>query len=220
MVHADRTAPAVFLYKRTLDKRLGSTFWQAPIATPHLNTGETEFTSHSLWYEVACGIDDEVPVVGHTLANWDVFNTTSWGDAIIRGVVGTLRRTIHIDNLDVVAEHAIHLLTATRRESDGQVVEGIEQQTGHRRRIATTRTLMVYQELADLGEILTNLSRHNVERATKRQYGIHILDMRIERERAVAADTVGSSQLLHVYHHSNEVAKTSLMEHGTLGLAC
>ena len=118
----------------------------------------------------------------------------------------------------MVAIDTIHLLTSTRGETDRQVVEGVEQQTGHRRRIAAARTLMVYQELADGRQVLAYLRRHDVERTAQRQYRIHILDMRIERERAVSADAIVSRQLLHVDNDGNEVTQTCLVQHGTLRL--
>ena len=76
---------------------------------------------------------------------------------------------------------------------------------------------MVDQELADSCQVLTYLCRHDVERATQRQHGIHILDMRIERERTVSADAVIAGEFLHVDDHSNEITQASLMEHGSLG---
>ena len=117
----------------------------------------------------------------------------------------------------MVAIDAVHLLTTTRRKADGQVVEGIQQQTGHCRRITATRTLMVDEELTDSRQVFTNLCRHDVERATQCQHRIHILDMGIERERTVAADAVIGRQLLHVDDDGDEVTQTSLMEHSALG---
>ena len=116
----------------------------------------------------------------------------------------------------MVAEYAVHFLTSASGEADRQVIESVEQQTGHRRRIATTRTLMVYQELADGRQVLAYLRRHDVERTAQRQYRIHILDMRIERERAMSADTIVSGQFLHVDDDGNEVTQTCLVQHGTL----
>ena len=170
-----------------------------------------------MWHKVAGSIDDEVPVVGHTLADRYILYATSWSNAIVRGVVGALRRTIDIDNLDVVAIDTVHLLTTTRGKADGQVVEGVEQQTGHCRRITATRTLMVDEELTDSSEVFADLCRHDMERSAQRQHGIHILDMRIEREGAVAADAVIGRQLLHVDDDGDEVTQTSLMEHSALG---
>ena len=220
MVHADRTSPCIFLDERTIDKRLGGTLGQSPIATTYLNTGKAQLASHALRHEVASSIDNEVPVVGHTLADRYILYATARSDAVIRGIVGTLRRTIDVDNLYMVAIDTVHLLTATRGEADGQVIEGIEQQTGHRRRVATTRTLMVDEELTDSSEVFTNLCRHDVERTTQRQHGVHILNMGIEGEGAVAADAVGSGEVLHVDDHGNEVAQACLVEHGSLGLSC
>ena len=220
MVHADRTAPTVFLHKWTIDKGLSRAFGQSPITATNLHTSKAQLTSHPLRQEVASSIDDEVPVVSHTLADGDILDTLTWLDSIIGRIVSTLRRSIDIDNLNVVAEHTVHLLTTSRCKANGQVVEGIEQQTGHRCRIAATRTLMIYQELADSREILANLRRHDVERTTQRQDGIHILNMRIERERTMSADAVVGCQFLHVDDHSDEVAQTCLMEHRTLRLAC
>ena len=79
---------------------------------------------------------------------------------------------------------------------------------------------MVDQELADGCQVLTYLCRHDVERTTQRQHGIHILDMRIERERTVSADAVISCQFLHVDDHGNEITQASLMEHGSLRFTC
>ena len=220
MIHADRMSPAVFFDKRAIDKCLRGTFGQSPVAASHLYAGKAQLASHTLGHEMSGGIDDKIPVVGHTLTDGNILHTPAWGNTIIRGVVGALRRTIHIDNLDVIAIDTIHLLAATRRKADGQVVIGVEQQTCHRRRIAATRNLVVDEELADSREVLAYLGRHDMERATQRQYRIHIFDMGIERERAVPADTVGSRQFLHIGDDSNKVAQACLMKHCTFGFAC
>ena len=206
MVHADGTAPAVLLDKRTVDERLRRTLGQAPIAASHLDASKAQLARHTQRHEVAGSVDNEVPVVGHTLSDGDILHPSACRDAVVRGVVGALRRPVDIDNLYMVAVDAVHLLAATRGKADGQVVEGVEQQTGHCRRITASRTLMVYEELADGCEIFTNLRRHDVERAAQRQHGVHILDVRVERERAVAADAVVGRQLLHVDDDSDEVA--------------
>ena len=131
VVHADRTSPTVFFDERTIDKRLCRALGQSPVAATYLNAGKAEFTRHALWHEVAGCIDNEVPVVGNTLTYGNILHPPAGSDAIIRGVIGTLRRSIDIDNLDVVTIDAIHLLATTRGKADRQVVEGVEQQTGH-----------------------------------------------------------------------------------------
>ena len=120
----------------------------------------------------------------------------------------------------MVAEHTVHLLATARGEADGQVVEGVEQQACHGRRVAATRDLMVYQELTNGSKVLSDFRRHDVERAAQGQHGIHVLDMRIEREGTVSADTVFRRQLLHVDDHGNEVAQTGLMQHRAFRFPC
>ena len=180
MVHPYRTSPTVLLDERTVDKRLGRALGQSPVTASHLDAGKTQLACHTLWHQVASGVNDEVPVVSHTLADRYVLHTAARSDAVIGSIVGTLRRAIDVDDLDVVAIHTIHLLATTCGKADGKIVEGVEQQTGHRRRIATTCTLMVDQELADSCQVFTDLCRHDVERTAQCQHGIHILDMRIE----------------------------------------
>ena len=219
MVHPHRSAPTVFRHKRTIHERLGRSLRQSPIAASHLYTGKTQLARHTLWHQVARRIHDEVPVVAHTLSYGYVLYPLSWRYAIIRGIVRTLRRTIHVDNLNVVAIHAVHLLATTRRKPDGQVVEGVQQQTRHGCRVATARNLMVYQELAYGVQVFAYLCRHDVERTAQRQHGIHILDVSVERKTSVPAYSVGSRQFLHVDDYGYEVAQSSLMQHSPLGLA-
>ena len=133
MIHADRTSPAVLLHEGTINERLGCALRQPPIATSNLYTGKAQLTCHALRHQVSCRVNNEVPVVGNTLTNGNVLCAMSWWDTIIRGIVGTLRGTIDIDDLYMVAIHTVHLLAATRREADGQVVERVEEQTHHRR---------------------------------------------------------------------------------------
>ena len=78
---------------------------------------------------------------------------------------------------------------------------------------------MVDQELTNGTKVLSDFRRHDVERAAQGQYWVHILDMSVERERTVSTDAVGSSELFHVDDNGDEVAQSSLMEHGTLRLA-
>ena len=126
VVHPHGTSPAVFLNKGAIDKRLGGAFWQSPVATSHLNAGKAQLACSALRHKVTCGIDDEVPVVCHALANGDVLHTLAWSDAIVGSVVGTLSWAVHINNLDVVTEHTIHLLASTSGETNRQVVKGVE----------------------------------------------------------------------------------------------
>ena len=163
MVHPNGTPPAVLFHKRTVNKRLSRALRQSPVAASYLDTCETELASHTLRNEVASRINDEVPVVGHTLANRDVLHPLAWGNAIIGGIVGTFCGAIDINNLDMVAENTVHLLATTRRETDRQVVEGVEQQAGHCCRVTSARNLVVEEELADGSEVLANFCRHDVE---------------------------------------------------------
>ena len=219
VVHADRSSPAVLLDKRTIDERLGCALWESPVAASHLYAGKAQLACYALWHEVASGVNDEVPVVGYALADRDVLHTCAWSNAIIRGVVGALCRTIDVDDFDVVAIDTIHLFATTRCEADREVVEGVEQQTGHGCGIAATRALVVDEELTDGIEVLANLCWHDVERTTQREHRIHVLDVCVEGEGTVSADAVAGSELLHVDDHGDEVAQTCLMEHGTLWLA-
>ena len=63
-------------------------------------------------------VNDKIPVVGHALTDGNVFDSLAWSDAIIRGVVGTLGGAIDVDDFNVVAIYAAHLLAATRGEAD------------------------------------------------------------------------------------------------------
>ena len=219
VVHADRTSPAVVLHEGTVDERLCRPFRQAPIAAANLHACKAQLASHTLRHQVACRVDNEVPVVGHTLADGNVFNAGSRFDAKVGGIVGTLRRAIDIDDFYMVAVDAVHLLATTRREADRQVIECVEQQARHRRRVATTRYLMVEKELSDGMKVFANLCRHDVERSTQREHRIHVFDMGIERERAMTADAISCGQFFHVDDHGDEVTQTGLVKHGTLGLA-
>ena len=120
----------------------------------------------------------------------------------------------------MVAEHTVHLLATARSKADGQVVKGVKQKTGHRRRIAAAGNLMIDQELTDGTKVLADFCRHDVERAAQGEYRVHIFDVRVEREGTVSTDAVGGSKLLHVNNHGNKVAQSSLMEHGSLRFAC
>ena len=180
VIHLDGVSPAVLLHEGAVNERLGRALGQSPVAAPYLNASEAQLTRYALRHEVAGCIDDEVPVVGHALPDGDILYAAARGDAIIRGVIGAFRGTIDIDNLDMVAIDAVHLLAATRGESDGKVVEGVEQEAGHRCRVAATRAAVVDEELAYSSQILANLRGHDVEGAAERQHGVHILDMRVE----------------------------------------
>ena len=219
VVHPHGTAPAVFLYERTIDEGLGGAFRQAPIAATHLDAGEAQFTGHALRYQMTGRVHDEVPVVGHALSDGDVLDAGAGRNAVIRGVVRTFRRPIDIDDFDVVAVHAAHFLAAARSETDGEVVEGAQQQAGHRRRITAARDLMVEEELADGAEVLADFRRHDVEGTAEGEYGVHILDVRVEGEGTVAADAVGRGQFLHIDDHRDKVAQAGLVEHRAFGLA-
>ena len=120
----------------------------------------------------------------------------------------------------MVAVHAIKFFTAGGDEPDRQVVIGIEQQGANGGRIATTGYLVLEQEIADGCQILSDFRRHDVERASQRQDGIHVLDMCIKRERTVPLNAVGSRQFLHVNDNVDEVPQSGLVQHGALGLAC
>ena len=219
MIHADFPLPLVFLDERTVDERLFRTLRQTPVATSYLNTCEAELAGKSRRKQMASLVNNEVPVISHRLTNRNLFDMFAWSNREVRRIVSTLRRSIDIDDLDVVAVNTRHLLTATGNETYRQVVEGVQQQTGNCRRVTTTRNLVVEEELTDSTEILANLRRHNMERATQRQHGIHILDMCIKRERTVSTDSVSRSQFLHILHHCNEVSQTCLVEHSSLRLS-
>ena len=182
VVHAHGASPTVLADERAVDKRFGRAFGQAPIAASHLDAGEAQLTGHALGHQVAGRVDDEVPVVGHALADGNVLDALSRRDAVVGRVVGTLGRAINVDNLDVVAVDAIHLLAATCGEADGQVVEGVEQQAGHGRGIAATGDAVVDEELAYGIQVLADFSGHDVERAAQGEHGVHVLDVGVERE--------------------------------------
>ena len=133
MVHPYRPSPAIFLHKRTIDERSCRALRQPPIASSHLDAGKAQFASHTLRHEVARSINNEIPVVCHTLSYRDILHMPSRSNAIVRSVVSTLCRSIYVDDLDMVTKNSVHLLTATRSETYGQVVEGIEQKTSHSR---------------------------------------------------------------------------------------
>ena len=73
-------------------------------------------------------VDNEVPSVSHWLANGDILHTFAWSNAVVRGVVRTFGRSVHIDDFYVVTVDTIQLFTTCRDETYGQVVIGIEQQ--------------------------------------------------------------------------------------------
>ena len=219
MIHADTASPRVVLYKRTVTESLCRTLRQLPVAASHLNASKAQLSCHALRQQSPMRVDDEVVAVCHRLTDGYVVDALPRSNLIVRRIVGTLRRTIDVDNLDMVAIYAVQLLATSRNEAHGQVVVGVQQQCRNSRRVSATRYLMVKQELPDSLKVFSYFRRHDVERAAQRQDGIHILDMRIERERAVPLDAVVSRQPLHVNHHIDEVPQTRLMQHGTLGLS-
>ena len=73
-------------------------------------------------------IDDEVVAVSHRLTDGDVVDTLTRSNLIIRGIVGTLRRSIDVDNLNMIAKYAVQLLTTCRNEAYGQVIVSVQQQ--------------------------------------------------------------------------------------------
>ena len=166
MIHLYRTSPTVFFNEGTRYERLRCSLRQSPIASSYLDAGETQLARYTLWYEITCGIDDKVPVVCYTLTYRNVFRSHTRSNTIIRCVVGTLCRTIYVDNLNMVAIYTIHLFSTTCGETDWQVVEGVQQQTCHCRRVSATSNLVVEEELTYLSEVLANLCRHDVERST------------------------------------------------------
>ena len=104
----------------------------------------------------------------------------------------------------MVAVHSGQLLASGSHEPDGQVVVGVKQQGGNGRCVSAAGNLMLRQEVANSRQIHSDAFGHDVERTSKRQDGVHVLDMGVEREGAVAADAVGGSQVLHVDNHIDE----------------
>ena len=118
----------------------------------------------------------------------------------------------------MVTMYTIQFLTTGGDESYGQIVVRVQQQGSNSRRVATTSNLVIEEELTDSTEVLAYFGRHDVERATQRQNSIHILDMCIERERAMTLYAVCRRQLFHVNNHMDEVPQTCLVQHSSLRL--
>ena len=89
-------------------------------------------------------------------------------------MVGTLRGTIHIDDLYAVAYHICQCLATTSDETLLQVVVR-QQELGDRRRIASTGNLMLYEETVDSIQVFPDLLRHDVYRGSHSQCGEDVL---------------------------------------------
>ena len=165
MIHHHLAAEIVVLYVGTRSEGLCRTFRQTPVATSHLHTGKAQLTGHPLRQQVTVVVGNETPTIGDTLSDGDVFVVAATFHDKETCIVGTLGRSIDVDDVDMVALDTGQFVTACCNEPYRQV-EVVQQKDGHRCGIAAAGHLVANEEVIDGLQVLSDSRRHDVQAAS------------------------------------------------------
>ncbi len=144
-----------------MGERLPRPVIQMPVAVPSLRAGIAQLASHTLRHQVATAVHNEAVAIGEWFSNGNGLVAPSTLQLVGGNMVGTLRGTIHIDDLYAVAYHIC-------QSSDETLLQVVvrQQELGDRRRIASTGNLMLYEETVDQLRVFPDLLWHDVYRGS------------------------------------------------------